>query len=69
METILSAFAIAISFVTLLYVVLSGRKHSQQLSDQIVSLSEQTDLLRKQIFGEVYEEAQIKSLQFLDDLV
>jgi hypothetical protein len=27
-------------------------------------LSEQTDLLRKQIFGEVYETAQIKSLQF-----
>ena len=64
METILSTFAITISLLTLAYVVWSGQKHSKQLSDQIKSLSEQTDLLRKQLFGEVYEEAQIRSLQF-----
>jgi len=36
----------------------------QKLSEQTQYLSDQADLLRKQIFGEVYEQSKVKGLQF-----
>ena len=59
-DIILGSFAIVAALVaiaTLISAIKSGKKQAQQLGDQI-------DLLRKQVFGEVYEKAQIKNLQF-----
>ena len=49
---------------TLIYVIVTGRKQARQLADQTRGISVQTELLRKQIFGEVYEEAKIRGLEF-----
>lgn len=54
---ILPVVAVLVAIGTLIYAIISGRK-------QIEKLATQTELLRKQIFGEVYDEAQIKNLQF-----
>lgn len=60
MNTALAIAAIAsalIALATLIYAIRSGRK-------QINKIAEQTELLRKQIFGEIYETAQIRDLRF-----
>ena len=49
---------------TLIYLVISGRKQAEKLATQTKSISDQTELLRKQVFGEVYDEAKIRNLQF-----
>lgn len=64
METALAIAAIAIASLTLAYVVLSGQRQCRQLGAQIKALSDQTDLLRKQLLGEVYEQAQVRDLEF-----
>lgn len=58
-----SAAALA-AIVTLIYAVVSGRKQAEHLANQTKGISAQTELLRKQIFGEVYENSQIKDAQF-----
>lgn len=61
----ISAVVAALTAVgTLIYAVRSGRKQAGKLATQTKSISEQTELLRKQVFCEVYDEAQIKNLQF-----
>lgn len=64
METALAIAAIAIASLTLAYVVLSGQRQCRQLGAQIKALSDQTDLLRKQLLSEVYEQAQVRGLEF-----
>jgi len=54
---ILRIAPIVISLATLAYVIWSGEKQTNQLSKQ-------TDYLRRQIFGEIYDKAQIRDLQF-----
>jgi len=49
---------------TLIYAIVSGIKQAKHISAQTESLSTQTELLRKQIFGEVYDSAQIRDVQF-----
>jgi hypothetical protein len=60
--TVLTLF---LAFVALLYTIWSGRKQDQRLAEQTKSLSDQTDLLRKRVFGELYSEAQIDHLCFI----
>ncbi len=60
MNTALAIAAIVstlIALATLICVIIIGRKQVDKIADQ-------TELLRKQIFGEVYEEARIRDLQF-----
>ncbi len=60
MNTALAIAAIAsalIALAALICVIIIGRK-------QIKKIAEQTELLRKQLFGEVYGEAQIRDLRF-----
>ena len=60
MNTTLAIAAIIstlIALATLICVIIIGRK-------QIDKIADQTELLRKQIFGEVYEKAQIRDLRF-----
>jgi len=60
MDTALAIAAIAsalIALAALICVIVIGRK-------QINKIAEQTELLRKQLFGEVYEKAQIRNLRF-----
>lgn len=60
MNTALAIAAIAsalIALATLIWAIIIGRK-------QINKIAHQTELLRKQIFSEVYEEAQIRDLRF-----
>lgn len=49
----------------LIYAIRNSRKQTEKLATQTEALSEQAALLRKQLFGEVYDEAKIKNLQLL----
>lgn len=61
----IGAFIAALVAVgTLIYAIKSGRKQAQNLATQTENISTQTELLRKQVFGEVYETAQIKDVMF-----
>lgn len=64
METALAVAAIVVTSLTLAYVVWNGERQSKQTNAQLKTLSEQTDLLKKQLVGDVYEQAQIRDLQF-----
>jgi len=57
-----AAALVAIS--ALIYAVVSGRQQATNLAKQTENISAQTELLRKQIFGEVYETSPIKDVQF-----
>jgi len=61
---IAASLAALIAVGTLIYAIMSGRKQAQQLANQTRGISIQTELLRKQIFGEIYEEARIRGLEF-----
>lgn len=50
--------AFVISFSALVYAIISGRKQAK-------SLSAQTELLRKQVFGQLYDVAQVADLGFI----
>ncbi len=61
---ITASVAALIAVGALIYAIKSGRKQAQQLADQTRGISTQTELLRKQIFGEIYEEARIRDIEF-----
>lgn len=67
MNTALAIAVIAsvlIALATLIYAIISGRKQMNKITEQTKNISDQTELLRKQLFGEVYEEAQTRDLRF-----
>jgi hypothetical protein len=47
------------------YAVRNARKQAEKFAAQTETLSVQTELLRKQLHGEVYDEAKVKDLHFL----
>lgn len=47
------------------YAINNARKQAKKLTTQTEALSAQAEFLRKQLFGEVYDEARVKDLQFL----
>lgn len=49
----------------LAYAISNARKQAEKLAAQTEALSAQAELLRKQLFGEVYDEARVKDLHFL----
>jgi len=49
----------------LIYAIRNSSRQSEKLAAQTQALSEQAEILRKQLFGEVYDEARVKDLQFL----
>jgi len=55
----------SVAIGALIFTVRSQRKQSKKLAIQTETLSHQAELLRKQLFGDVYDEAQIKDLHFL----
>lgn len=60
-----AAISALIAIGSLIYVINNSRKQAEKLASQTESLSEQAELLRKQLFGEVYDEARVTGLQFL----
>ena len=62
---ICAVISITVAVWSLLSVINNTRKQSEKLSSQTESLAEQAELLRKQLFGEVYDEARVENLQFL----
>jgi len=55
---IFAILAFVISFIGLFYAITSGKKHTKYLSNQ-------TELLRKQVFGQLYPIAQVDNLSFI----
>jgi len=49
----------------LIFTIRNTRKQAEKLATQTEALSEQAELLKKQLFGEVYDEAEVNGLQFL----
>jgi hypothetical protein len=50
--------AFLVSFAALIYTIISGRRQAKNLSNQ-------TELLRKQVFGQLYDVAQVAELSFI----
>jgi len=66
-----SQLTLIVTVIMLIYVVISNRSFMKKVIEQInllqkqtEKISEQTELLRKQVFGEIYPEAQVKDLRF-----
>ncbi|HEX75030.1 MAG TPA: hypothetical protein G4O12_00450 [Dehalococcoidia bacterium] len=55
----------SVAIGALAYAIRNARKQAKKLAAQTETLSVQTELLRKQLLGEVYDEARVKHLQFL----
>jgi len=55
----------AVAIGALAFAIRNQRKQAERLSTQTEALSHQAELLRKQLFGEVYDEARVNGLQFL----
>lgn len=64
MLAIAAIIAALVAVATLIYAIRSGERQAKQLAAQTERLSKQTELLRRQLFGEVYEEARIRDLRF-----
>jgi len=55
----------SVAIGALLYTIRNSKKQASKLAAQTETLSGQTELLRKQLHGEVYDEAKVKDLHIL----
>ena len=55
----------SIALGALAYAISNARKQAKKLTAHTATLSNQSEFLRKQLFGEVYDEARVNNLQFL----
>ena len=55
----------SVAIGALAYAIVNQRKQAEKLAAQTEALSHQAELLRKQLFGEVYDKARVKDVQFL----
>jgi len=59
-----AVIAALVAVATLIYAIKSGREQAERLAAQTKNIFDQTELLRKQVFSEVYDEAKIRNLRF-----
>ena len=57
--------SVIIACSALVYAVHNAKKQATRLASQAENMCKQTDFMRKQLFGEVYEEARVSDLHFL----
>ena len=65
MIALCAVIAAAVAIGALAFAIRNQRKQAERLATQTEALSHQAELLRKQLFGEVYNEARVSGLQFL----